>query len=118
MPDLSGVTSQTLPSRMAAMSTDEPTILATSGGWGRGPRYQLTYGPLLHYAIELSGVDGRRPKVCHIDTAGGDQQFFLAWEDEAARLAGVQASHLTLFSMPNVEDVEAHLLEQDVIWVN
>ncbi|WP_163506818.1 peptidase E [Fodinicola acaciae] len=100
------------------MTTDEPTILATSGGWGRGARYQLTYAPLLHYAIELSGVDGRRPKVCHIDTAGGDQQWFMAWEDEAARIAGVDASHLSLFSMPNVEDIEGHLLEQDVIWVN
>ncbi|WP_279579959.1 hypothetical protein [Fodinicola feengrottensis] len=62
----------------------EPTILATSGGWSRGSRYQLTYGPLLHLALELSGVDGRRPKVCHIGTAGGDQQFWLAAEDEAA----------------------------------
>lgn len=100
------------------MTTDEPTILATSGGWSRGTRHQLTYGPLLHYAIELSGVDGRRPKVCHIDTAGGDQQWFMAAEDEAARIAGVEASHLALFSMPNVEDIEAHLLDQDVIWVN
>jgi peptidase E len=29
----------------------------------------------------------------------------------------VQTSHLALFAMPNVEDVRAHLLAQDVIWV-
>jgi peptidase E len=98
--------------------TTEPTILATSGGWSRGSRYQLTYGPLLFHALELAGSDGRKPKVCHIGTAGGDQQFWLAAEDEAARLAGVEASHLNLFPMPNVDDIEAHLLDQDVIWVN
>jgi peptidase E len=30
----------------------------------------------------------------------------------------VRASHLELFMMPNVADVRAHLLAQDVIWVN
>jgi peptidase E len=37
--------------------------------------------------------------------------------DEAARAAGFELSHLHLFSMPNVADVEGHLLDQDVIWV-
>lgn len=96
----------------------EPTILATSGGWSRGSRSQLTYGPLLFHALDLSGSHGRKPKVCHVGTAGGDQQFWLAAEDEAARLAGVEASHLNLFPMPNVDNIEAHLLDQDVIWVN
>ena len=30
----------------------------------------------------------------------------------------MQASHLTLFDMPNVEDVRGHLLSQDVIWID
>ena len=30
---------------------------------------------------------------------------------------GLAASHLAVFAMPNVEDVAAHLLGQDVIWV-
>jgi peptidase E len=30
----------------------------------------------------------------------------------------VRTSHLELFAQPNVDDVRAHLLAQDVIWVN
>jgi peptidase E len=37
---------------------------------------------------------------------------------EAGRVAGFELSHLHLFPMPNVADVEGHLLEQDVVWVN
>jgi hypothetical protein len=29
----------------------------------------------------------------------------------------VAVSHLALFPMPNVEDIRAHLLAQDVLWV-
>jgi peptidase E len=31
--------------------------------------------------------------------------------------SGVQVSHLSLFTMPTVPDVRAHLLAQDVVWV-
>jgi peptidase E len=31
---------------------------------------------------------------------------------------GMVSSHLTLFPMPNVPDMRAHLLAQDVIWVS
>ena len=37
---------------------------------------------------------------------------------EAARVAGFDLTHLYLFPMPNVDDVEGHLLAQDVVWVN
>jgi peptidase E len=33
-------------------------------------------------------------------------------------LAGFNLTHLSLFSMPNMEDIEGHLMEQDVVWVN
>ena len=33
-------------------------------------------------------------------------------------LAGFDLTHLHLFPMPNVEDVEGHLMAQDVVWVN
>lgn len=55
--------------------------------------------------------------MCHLGTAGGDQAWFRAEMDEAARVAGINLSHLNLFSMPNVEDIEAHLLAQDAVWV-
>ncbi|HEV7754823.1 MAG TPA: peptidase E [Mycobacteriales bacterium] len=95
-----------------------PTILATSGGWKYGRRTELEFAPLVHHAVELSGAHGRRPKVCHLGTAGGDQRWFHARVDEAGRVAGFDVSHLNLFSMPNVEDPLAHLLDQDVVWVN
>ncbi|MEO7059065.1 MAG: peptidase E, partial [Lapillicoccus sp.] len=64
------------------------------------------------------GVHGRTPRVCALGTASGDP-FEMAFHlSEAARLAGLDLSHLRLFTMPNVDDIEAHLLEQDVIWVN
>jgi len=100
------------------MPADAPTILATSGGWKYGRRVDLEFGPLVHFAVELSGVTGRRPKVCHLGTAGGDQRWNNARVDDAGRVAGFEVSHLNLFTMPNVEDPLGHLLEQDVVWVN
>ncbi len=99
------------------MPADQPTILATSGGVvpGRRTRYEL--GPLTEYAIELSGVTGRAPKVCYLGTAAGDNPSGIAEFYNAAGLRGLQASHLQLFLMPNVEDIREHLLGQDVIWV-
>lgn len=95
-----------------------PTILATSGGYVPHPRLRFAFGDLVPYAVELSGVHGRTPRVCALGTASGDP-FEMAFHlSEAARLAGLDLSHLRLFTMPNVDDIEAHLLEQDVIWVN
>lgn len=94
----------------------EPTILATSGGYTAGVRTPMSFAPLVRHAVDLAGAAGV-PRVCHVGTAGGDQSWFRAEFDEAAREAGLSASHLNLFSMPNVQDVEEHLLGQDVIWV-
>jgi peptidase E len=101
------------------MPADAPTILATSGGYALNPegRRRLDLAPLLHHAVELSGVGGRPPRICHLGTAGGDQRAFAAELDEAGRAAGFELSHLHLFSMPNVADVEGHLLAQDAVWV-
>jgi peptidase E len=97
---------------------DSPTILATSGGLRPGSRSQLRFNALVLHAVELSGVSGRAPRICHLGTAMGDQRWFLAELDEAARLDGFDLSHLNLFPMPSVDDIEGHLLSQDVIWVN
>jgi peptidase E len=100
------------------LPAEQPTILATSGGYKPGLRTRLEFDRLAHHAVDLSGVTGRAPRVTHLGTASGDQRWFNAEMDQAARLAGFDFSHLNLFTMPNHADPEAHLLEQDVVWVN
>ncbi|MGC7153529.1 Type 1 glutamine amidotransferase-like domain-containing protein [Paenarthrobacter ureafaciens] len=100
------------------MAAGQPTILATSGGYKPGSRTRIEFDSVMHYAVELAGVTGRAPRVTHVGTASGDQRWWAAEMDQAARIAGFDFSHLNLFTMPNVEDPEAHLLEQDVVWVN
>ena len=99
------------------MPAEQPTILATSGGFKPGVRTRLEFARLIHHAADLSGVSGRAPRVTYLGTASGDQRWFSAEIDEAARVAGFDFSHLNLFTMPNHPDPEAHLLEQDVVWV-
>lgn len=100
------------------MPADQPTILATSGGWRGGGRTELEFGPLLNYAFELSGVTGRRPRLCHVGTASGDQRWFSAWVNEAAMVAGVDVVHLNLFGMPPSDDLHDYVGSQDVVWVH
>jgi len=99
------------------MPAESPTILATSGGLVRGTWTDVAFGPLIFHAIELSGVTGRTPRLCHVGTAGGDQRWFQASLNDAGRAAGITVSHLNLFSMPNTDDMTGMLLEQDVVWV-
>lgn len=99
------------------MTADAPTILATSGGLRPGRRSTFEFAPLTEFAIELSGVTGRRPRICLVGTAVGDAEHWTVGFYDAARVRGVEVSHLALFPMPNVDDITAHLLDQDVIWV-
>ncbi|TQE20089.1 Type 1 glutamine amidotransferase-like domain-containing protein [Streptomyces ipomoeae] len=99
------------------MTASEPTIVATSGGHRLGDRTRVTFHSLVHHAVELSGVDGRRPKVMYVGTAVGDSEHMTARMSEAARVAGFDLTPLALFPMPNIEDVEGAVLEQDVVWV-
>ena len=99
------------------MPADVPTILATSGGIKPGSRTNFEFAPLVFCAIELAGVDARRPRLCHVGTAGGDQRFWNGLWDEAGQAAGIDVVNLNLFPMPSVEDVAGLLLDQDVIWV-
>ena len=48
------------------MPADLPTILATSGGLTRGSRTDIAFAPLVLFAIELAGVEARRPRLCQI----------------------------------------------------
>src|SRR6201996_3252628 len=100
------------------MTASTPTILTTSGGLTRGRRTQLGFGPLLHYAIEVSGVSGRAPRVGFAGTALGDQDFWTAEFTAAGTAAGVIVSPINVFPMPNADDMAALILDQDVVWVN
>ena len=99
------------------MPADRPTILATSGGYRSDPRLALSFGPLVHHAVELAGVSERRPRLTYVGTAIGDQRFVEAHIHDAGRQAGFDITCLALFPMPNLEDMAAHLLTQDVVWV-
>jgi peptidase E len=93
-------------------------ILATSGGFlpsDIGP-FQWRRGPLIEHAFAMAANPGR-PKICHVGTAHGDNLNGIAGFYRAFAGSDVRASHLELFTMPNVPDIRAHLLDQDVIWV-
>ncbi|MEV5001536.1 peptidase E [Nocardioides sp. LML1-1-1.1] len=99
------------------MPADAPTILATSGGVVPSPRNKWSVGPLTRYAVDLAGVEGRAPRVAFLATACGDQPAVIRDFYDMAQEAGFHGNHLSLFTMPNVDDVREHLLGQDVIWV-
>ncbi|GAY15354.1 peptidase E [Mycobacterium sp. shizuoka-1] len=99
------------------MPADAPTILATSGGIGEGRRTRFAFTALTELAVDLSGVTGRPPRMCLLATAMGDDNAVLHYLTEAAQARGFAVSHISLFPMPNVEDIAGHLLDQDVVWV-
>jgi len=92
------------------MAAREQRILAMGG-------IQLTSGstdwPLLQFMLDLTGRE--RPRICMLATASGDNNNALAsYYMTFARRA--EPTHLDLFGR-SVGDVEAFLLEQDVIFV-
>ena len=99
------------------MPVDMPTILATSGGFFAGQRTQFRPGPLLDFAVELSGFPAL-PRICFVGTAVGDQAYLNAAFHAAYYGRDVLVTCLDLFPMPNLEDMETHLGSQDVIWVS
>src|SRR5215475_15349537 len=87
-------------------------VIAIGGGMrvpdGRVPVH-------MDYALGLTGRP--EPRICVLNTAGGDDpRWALHMYD---RFAGhpAQLSHLALFPMPNVDDPEDLLMSQDVIFV-
>lgn len=95
--------------------TDRHILATSSGGFLADDRYGIVPGPLMRYAAELSGADV--PKVCTVLTATGDDVGRRAALYAGFAQVGWRPSHLALFPMPNVGDIEAHLLEQDVVVV-
>ncbi len=93
-------------------------IFATSGGFRPGTGGWGTWqrGSLIDYALRLSGA--QRPRTCYLGTAGGDSAASVAaFYGAFAGAEDAVPSHLSLFTMPNVEDVRGRLLAQDVVWV-
>jgi peptidase E len=102
----------------AGVTAAEPTIVASSiGFWptGRGP-WDWRPGPIFDFLFQLAGGPAQ-PRLCFIATASGDSVVQLHGVYGAFAGSDVRVSHLALFAMPNVADVRAHLLAQDVIWV-
>ncbi|MGY5764814.1 hypothetical protein ACXET9_06400 [Brachybacterium sp. DNPG3] len=72
------------------MTASQPTILATSAGYLPHPRQRFRFGPMIRFALELAGAPAptsgiaassdssaaRRPRVCNISTASGDDARF------------------------------------------
>jgi peptidase E len=102
--------------RIVGMPADAPTILATTMGFHRGGR-AWTPGPVFDFAFSLAG-EPARPKLCFLSTGTGDNPASIAGFYGAFAGSHVRASHVALFEMPNVDDVDAHLLGQDVVWVD
>ena len=97
------------------MSTERRRIFAFSGILKPQPGAPAS-SALLNFAIGLAPA--RRPvrRLCYIPTAVGDRQgaidHYTAW---SAGRDDIEFSFLRLFTQPNVPDVRAHLLSQDVI---
>ena len=91
-------------------------ILATSGGFRLGTRTRLVPGPLIDFAFDLAGSPAHA-RFCYLGTAMGDNPMMTTAIYEAFLDRDVSVSHLSLFPMPNIADMRAHLLAQDVIWV-
>jgi peptidase E len=96
-----------------------PTIFATSIGFQSDGAdvWNFRPGPAYSLAVELARA-GDRPRLCIIATAVGDSPTWLAAMHHAFSKLDMVVSHLDLFPMPNVDDIEAHLNRQDIIWVS
>lgn len=98
------------------MSGRPPTIVAIGGGaFEPDDRLGARPGALLRYALGLTGRE--RPRLCLLATALGDAPSVVGRCYAAFAGQVVEVSHLALFPMPNVEDIHAHLLAQDLVYV-
>lgn len=100
------------------MAAAQPTIIATSIGLQPSPHGlpDGIAGQSYLHAARLARPSGR-PRICIIATAMGDNPVLLGAFYSAFSRLDMQVSHLSLFPMPSVTDIRAHLLDQDIIWV-
>ncbi len=101
------------------MTADAPTILATSAFFRRGRHgaLDLRPGAIHKFAAELANAR-TAPKICVLAQATGDPEARIGAFYSAFAGTEFTMSHLQLFPMPNVDDIRAHLLSQDIIWVD
>ncbi len=95
------------------MARSRTIVAMGGGGFSMGPDNGLLDEFVLDVARARSGRE--RPRICWVGTAGADSDrdllaFHLAFADRAV------PRHLGLFAR-TVSDVEAYLLDQDVIYV-
>ena len=83
------------------------------GGFTMEPDNPLLDDEILNLARASRGR--RRPRICFIPTASGDSHAYIA-EFYAAFARRTEADHLALFNR-TVDDIDGHLLHQDVIYV-
>lgn len=96
------------------MTVAQRTIVAMGGGgFSMEPDVPLLDDFILHLARKQRRR--QRPRVCFVGTASGDSEAYLAGF-YAAFARRSEATHLALFDR-KVGDVEAFLLEQDVVYV-
>jgi peptidase E len=109
---LAGENSYALP-----VSTQRRRIFAFSGVLKPQPDGPPP-GALLDFAIGLAATSRPVRRLCYIPTAIGDRQDAIDhYTTRFAERDDVEFSFLRLFTQPNVPDVRAHLLSQDVILV-
>ena len=94
----------------------ERYIVATSMGFSAGRRTDLSPGPVFDVMRSLAG-DPATPRLCYVGTAWGDDRHVNGRVVEAFQGTDFQVSTLSLFPMPSVDDLTAHLLAQDLVWV-
>jgi len=99
------------------VSTERRRIFAFSGVLKPQPGGPPPHA-LLNFPLSLAATSRPVRRLCYIRTAAGDRQdaidHYTAW---FAERGDVEFSYLRLFTQPNVPDVRAHLLSQDVILV-
>jgi peptidase E len=97
------------------MNAQEPTIVATSGGYRRGRWTRIAPSPVFWHALELA--EATRPRLAFLGAASGDSMHFNGLIHEAFYGTDVDLTCVNLLPMPNVPDLREHLTTRDAIWV-
>jgi dipeptidase E len=99
------------PVTMINNSLDKQIVAMGGGGFSMEPE-----NPLLDRYI-LNLVNKKKPKVCFVPTASGDSDRYIVKFYSAYTKFACTPSHLPLFFGPPTINIEAFILEQDIIYV-